>query len=130
MDDLLTARSLEVALTVAAVRTSAEWYRDTLGFTIDREFERDGRLLAIRISAGAIQILLAQDDGAKGADRPKGEGFSFQITTAQPIDAIAARAKRAGAVLDLEPTDARGARVFRLSDPDGFRITISSPREP
>jgi uncharacterized glyoxalase superfamily protein PhnB len=128
-DSPLTAQSLEVALTVAAVRSSAEWYRDTLGFTIDREFERDGRPFAVRLSAGAIRILLTQDDGAKGANRPKGEGFSFQITTSQPIDAIATRAKQAGAVLDLEPTDAFGARVFRLRDPDGFRITVSSPRE-
>jgi hypothetical protein len=31
-------------------------------------------------------------------------------------------------VLDTEPTDAFGARVFRLRDPDGFRIVVSSPR--
>lgn len=128
-DNPLTAQSLEVSLTVAAVRVSAAWYRDTLGFTIEREFEREGRLLAVRLRAGAIRILLTQEDGAKGADRSKGEGFSLQITTAQPIDAIAARAKQTGAVLDLEPTDAFGARVFRLRDPDGFRIAVSSPRE-
>lgn len=125
----LTAQSLEVSLTVASVRSSAAWYRDALGFMIDREFERDGRLLAIRLRAGGIRILLTQDDGAKGADRPKGDGFSFQITTLQPIDALATRARQAGAVLDLEPTDALGARVFRLRDPDGFRITVSSPRD-
>lgn len=125
----LAAQSLEVALSVAAVRASAMWYRDTLGFTIEREFERDGRLRAIRLRAGGIRILLSEDDGAKGAHRAKGEGFSFQITTAQSIDAIAARAKAAGAVLELEPVEAFGARVFRLRDPDGFRITVSSPRE-
>ena len=125
----LIAQSLEVSLTVAAVRLSAVWDRDTLGFTVDREFERDGRLLAVRLRAGAIQVLLTQDDGAKGADRPKGEGFSIQITTSQPVDAIAARAKQTGIVLDLEPTDAFGARAFRLRDPDGFRITVSSPRQ-
>jgi uncharacterized glyoxalase superfamily protein PhnB len=128
-DSSLNAQSLEVALTVAAVRSSAAWYRETLGFGIEREFERDGRLIAIRLRAGAIRILLTQDDGAKETGRAKGEGFSFQITTPQPIDAIAARAKQAGAVLDLEPVDVYGARVFRLRDPDGFRIAVSSPRE-
>ena len=68
----LTAQSLEVSLTVAAVRP------------------------------GAVRILLTQEDGAKGVNRLKGEGFSFQITTLQPIDAIAGRANQAGAVLDLE----------------------------
>ncbi|CAA9348543.1 MAG: hypothetical protein AVDCRST_MAG89-2998 [uncultured Gemmatimonadetes bacterium] len=33
-----------------------------------------------------------------------------------------------GGVLALEPVDAWGTRVFQLRDPDGIRITISSPR--
>jgi uncharacterized glyoxalase superfamily protein PhnB len=127
-DHPFTAQSLEVSLTVAAVGPSAAWYRDALGFVIDRAFEREGRVLAVRLRAGDVRILLTQEDGAKGADRAKGDGFSLQITTRQPIDAITARAKQAGAVLDLEPTDAFGARVFRLRDPDGFRIAVSSPR--
>ena len=63
-----------------------------------------------------------------GTDRVKGVGFSLQITTPQNVDAIAARAKRAGATLDSEPTDVWGARGFRLRDPDGFRLTVSTPR--
>jgi uncharacterized glyoxalase superfamily protein PhnB len=125
----LVAQSLEASLTVADVRRSVAWYRDVLLFTVDREFERDGRLFAVSLRAGAIRILLTQDDGAKGADRAKGAGFSLQITTAQDIDALASNAKRAGAALDTEPADAWGARVFRLRDPDGFRLVVSSPRE-
>jgi hypothetical protein len=30
-----------------------------------------------------VRILLNQDDGAKGFDRVKGEGFSLMFTTAQ-----------------------------------------------
>ena len=93
----LVAQSLEASLTVADVRRSVAWYRDVLLFTVDREFERDGRLFAVSLRAGAIRILLTQDDGAKGADRAKGAGFSLQITTAQDIDALASNAKRAGA---------------------------------
>jgi uncharacterized glyoxalase superfamily protein PhnB len=48
------------------------------------------------------------------------------LTTAESVDAIATRAKAAGAVLDSEPADAFGRRAFRLRDPDGFRIAISS----
>jgi uncharacterized glyoxalase superfamily protein PhnB len=125
----LVAQSLEASLTVADVRRSLDWYRDVLGFTLDREHERGGKLLAVSLRAGAVRILLGQDDGAKGLDRVKGQGFSLQITTSQDIDALAANAKRAGAVLDTEPTDAFGVRVFRLRDPDGFRLVISSPRE-
>lgn len=125
----LDAQSLQASLTTADVVRSRDWYRDVLGFVVDREFERDGKLFAASMRAGAIRILVTQDNGAKGVDRRKGEGFSLQITTSQDIDGIAANAKRAGAVLDSEPADAWGVRVFRLRDPDGFRLVISSPRE-
>ena len=125
----LIAQSLDASLTVADLRRSADWYRNVLRFSVDREFERDGRMFAVSLRAGTIRILLTQDNGARGADRVKGEGFSLQITTAQDIDALAANAKRAGASLDSEPADAWGARVFRLRDPDGFRLVISSPRQ-
>lgn len=128
-DEPLSARSLEASFTVADVRRSADWYRDVLGFTIDREYERDGRVLGIALRGGAIRMLLMQDDGAKGLDRRKGDGFSLQITTSQNVDAIADRAKRAGATLDSEPADVWGARAFRLRDPDGFRLTVSSGRD-
>jgi uncharacterized glyoxalase superfamily protein PhnB len=126
----LLAQSLQASLTVADIRRSLAWYRDVLRFSVDREFEREGRLFAVSLRAGAIRVLLTQDDGAKGADRVKGTGFSLQITTTQDIDALASNAKRAGAALDSEPADAWGARAFRLRDPDGFRLVFSSPREP
>lgn len=125
----LSAQKIEASLTAADLRRSVAWYRDVLGFTVDHEFEREGRLFATALRAGNVRILLTQDDGAKGLDRAKGEGFSLQLTTAQDIDTLAARAKQEGAQLDSEPADARGARVFRLRDPDGFRWVISSPRE-
>lgn len=122
------AQSLQASLTVGDVRRSVAWYREALGFTVHREYERDGRLIAVALSAGAVRILVTQDDGNKGTDRVKGEGFSLQFTTSQDIDRIAQRAKDAGAVLDTEPMDAFGVRVFRLRDPDGFRLVVSSPR--
>jgi uncharacterized glyoxalase superfamily protein PhnB len=124
----LVAQSLDASLTTADVGRSRDWYRDILGFTIDREFRRDDKLFAVSMRAGAIRILLTQDDGGKGSDRIKGVGFSLQITTPQDIDAIAAFAKRAGAELDTEPTEVWGTRVFRLRDPDGFKLVISAPR--
>jgi uncharacterized glyoxalase superfamily protein PhnB len=123
------ALSLEASLTVGDVTRSRDWYRDVLGFTVDREFERPpGRVLAVTMRAGAIRILLTQDDGAKGENRVKGEGFSLQFTTPQDVDAIATHVKETGAKLDTEPADIWGARVFRLRDLDGFRLVISSQR--
>ena len=75
-----------------------------------------------------MRILINQDDGAKGWDRAKGEGFSLQITTEQNVDAIAKSITQRGGTLESEPADTPwGARIFRLRDPDGFKLTISSP---
>ena len=125
----LFAKNLQASLTVADLPRSRDWYRDALGFIVDREFERDGQMYAVSMRAGDVRILLTQDNGEKGAQRRKGEGFSLQLTTSQDIDAIAAVAKQAGSILDTEPADMWGVRAFRLRDLDGFRWTISSPRE-
>ena len=125
--DALNAQSLEAALTVKDLARSVEWYTQTLGFGVDRRHEREGRLLAVSLQAGSVRLLLAQDDGARGMDRVKGEGLSLQITTTQDVDAIAARIQAEGWELDTPPvTGPHGLRVFRLRDPDGFRLTVSS----
>lgn len=127
--DMLVARSLDASLTVRDLSASVVWYCDVVGWTVTREYRREERLYAVAIHAGSVELLLVQDDGAKGLDRPKGEGFSLQITTAQSIDDLAARIKERGGVLDAEPFSMAGKRAFRLRDPDGFRFTVSSPRE-
>jgi uncharacterized glyoxalase superfamily protein PhnB len=125
----LRASELAASLTVKDLEKSVAWYRDVLGFTIDRKHERDGKLMGVSLKAGLVRILLNQDDGARGLDRAKGEGFSLQITTSQSVDAIADRIKAAGGTLGSEPADMPwGARVFRVADPDGFRLAISSER--
>ena len=125
----LQARALSVSLTVKDLKKSFAWYRDVLGFSVDQEHQRDGELRAVSLRAGEVRILIGQDDGAKGWDRKKGEGFSLQLTTDQDIDALANRIKARGSSLTLEPTDMPwGARVFRVEDPDGFKLAISSPR--
>ena len=127
----LDAHDLGASLTVRDLDHSLAWYTGALGFTLDRKHEREGRLVAISLKAGSVRVLLTQDDGAKGPDRAKGEGFSLQLSTHQDAEVLAARARGAGAVLDTEPTDMPwGPRIFRVRDPDGFRWTISSSPAP
>lgn len=129
LNDALAARSLEASLTVRDLLVSVAWYRDVLRCAVVREYRRDDQLFAIAVQAGTVELLLVQDDGAKGLDRPKGDGLSLQLTTLQNVDDVAARIKGRGGVLDAEPFSLAGKRAFRLRDPDGFRFTISSPRE-
>ncbi len=123
----LRGRALSTSLTVKDIQASLSWYGDVVGFTVDRNFEREGKLTAVSLKAGEVRILLTQDDGSRGWDRVKGEGFSFMITTDQNVDELANRIKSLGGKLESEPeTNRWGVRGFRLRDPDGFRLTISS----
>jgi uncharacterized glyoxalase superfamily protein PhnB len=124
-------RELSISLTVKDLDKSLAWYRDVVGFTVDQKHEREGKVVAIALKAGDVRILINQDNGAKGWDRVKGEGFSFQITTAQNVDDIAKHIREHGGKLESEPTDMPwGVRAFRLADPDGFKLVISSERPP
>jgi uncharacterized glyoxalase superfamily protein PhnB len=123
----LRGSALSASLTVADLDRSLAWYRDLLGFEVDREHERGGRRVAVSLRAGAVRILISQDDGEHGADRVRGEGFSLMISTEQDVDAIAERVRAGGGTLLSEPADTPwGMRGFRLQDPDGFRFAISS----
>lgn len=125
----LRASELTASLTVKDLDKSLAWYRDALGFTVDRQHERGGKVVGASLKAGLVRLLLNQDDGAKGLDRAKGEGFSLQIVTSQSVDAIADRIRKSGWPIASEPADMPwGARVFRVVDPDGFRLAISTER--
>jgi uncharacterized glyoxalase superfamily protein PhnB len=123
----LRARAFSVSLTVKDLRKSMAWYRDVVGFTVERQREENGVLRSVALKAGDVAFLLNQDDGAKGWDRVKGQGLSLRLTTAQSVDALAQRIRERGGTLDSEPADMPwGARLFRLRDPDGFAWSISS----
>lgn len=124
----MDAIDLAASLTVQDIGKSLAWYRDVMGFAVAQEHMRGGTLRAVSLKAGTARILISQDDGAKGSDRAKGAGFSLMLTTREDIDALAAGITSRGGTLDAEPADGFGARVFRLRDPDGFKLVISSPR--
>lgn len=127
--EFLHASMLSASLTVKDLGKSLAWYQDVVGFTIERKIEREGKLRAVALKAGDVRLSINQDDGAKGWDRVKGAGFSLRITTNQNIDEIANRIKKLGGKLDSDPADMPwGSRLFRIKDPDGYLLVISSPR--
>ncbi len=124
----LVATSLQLSLTVNELPRSVTWYCGVLGFAEGRRYERDGALRSVAVSAGQVRILLNQDDGARGWERQKAEGFSVSLNTEQDIDQLAAGIKARGGVLDSEPADMPwGVRMFRIKDPDGYRFAIARP---
>jgi len=114
-------------LTVNDIEDSLAWYRDVLGFHVAQEMKLDGKLAGVSLKAGAVEVLLTQDDFTKGRERRKGVGFRLYCTTADEIDELAAAIEARGGVLSQPPKDQPwGVRDFGVTDPDGFQISIST----
>jgi uncharacterized glyoxalase superfamily protein PhnB len=126
----LRLRSLAASLTVSDITTSTAWYRDVLRFTPGERWEADGKLRGIQMKAGICDVMLAQDDFAKGRDRAKGEGVRLWLSTAQEIGEIAARIAARGVKLDYAPREMPwGDYAFAITDPDGYKITVIQQEE-
>jgi uncharacterized glyoxalase superfamily protein PhnB len=124
------ARAVIPSFSVRDLQKSITWYRDIAAFMVQETWERDGKVVGATLKAGDVALWLSQDDGAKGWDRAKGEGVSFQFTTAMDVDKFAADMQGRGAVLESDPADMPwGARVFRVRDPDGFKLAFSKDRD-
>jgi uncharacterized glyoxalase superfamily protein PhnB len=122
----LIAKSILAGLTVDDLGKSIASY-EALGFMVAQRWEQDGTLLGVMLQAGELQLGLNQDDWKRGRNRQKGIGTRLNIETAQSIDEIAARVKAAGFALDVEPLDTQWKmRQFELTDPSGFKLTVSS----
>src|SRR5262245_29561403 len=125
-NETLQIRSIVPNLTVDDIQKSITFY-EGLGFVVDERWEDNGTLQGVMLRAGNNRIGLSQDDWKKGRDRKKGVGMRTYIETTQKVDEIAARAKQAGIKLDSEPYDTEWkSRAFEVTDPSGFKLTISS----
>ena len=124
----LQAESLAPNITASDLPRSIKFYTEGLGFEIVHRHEEGGVLRYVMLRGGAASIGLGMDDFAKGRDRKKGIGLRIWITTAQDISALAGRAKQAGITLDDGPAALPwGPMAFAVTDPDGFKVTISNP---
>ena len=122
----LIAKSILAGLTVDDLGKSITFY-EALGFSVVQRWEQEGTLLGVMLQARELQLGLNQDDWKKGRNRQKGIGTRLNIETAQSIDEIAARVKAAGFALDTEPSDTQWkTRQFELTDPSGYKLTVSS----
>lgn len=122
----LRLRTLSPALTVDDLESSLRFYVDALGFTVEERWEEEGELKGVMLVAGTCHLGLSQDDWAKGRDREKGTGFRLFAETAHDLDALAARLRGHGVEPDGPKEDPWGSRSLTVTDPDGFKLTLSA----
>jgi uncharacterized glyoxalase superfamily protein PhnB len=124
----LQARSLIPYLTVNDLKRSMRFYTEGLGFALEDEYKSDGEVRGVLLAAGETKLGLSQDDFAKGRDRAKGVGMRLHLETDQDVKALARQAQGAGIRLDSDPAPLPWGPIgFTLTDPDGFKLTISKP---
>lgn len=124
----LQASSIVPTLTVNDLAGSIRFYTEGLGFAMGEKYEDNGKLMGVMVSAGGSTLGLSQDDFAKGRDRVKGVGMRLYLETDQNIEELAAQAKSAGIKLNDGPgPNPWGQISFTVTDPDGFKMTISNP---
>jgi uncharacterized glyoxalase superfamily protein PhnB len=122
----LQVKELQPTLTVDDLQKSITFF-EGLGFAVDERWEDKGVLLGVTLRAGETRVGLSQDDWKKGRNREKGGGLRFYFSTPQNIDQLAERAKKAGVAIDTPPHDTPwGSRAFDVTEPSGFKLTISS----
>jgi uncharacterized glyoxalase superfamily protein PhnB len=127
----LSAQDSSVHLTCNDILKSIRFYTEGLGFEIVHKMEDAGKIQFVMLRCGGAQIGLGQDDFAKGKDRLKGIGLRVWLDTTQDITALAETATAAGLTLDEGPKALPwGPMAFAVTDPDGFKLTVSNPFAP
>ena len=123
MNSGFNSKGVRTSLTAKDLPKSITWYRDVLGCEVAYQMDNSAGL-----KAGDAFIYLNQDDGKKGWDRVKGEGFALQFMVEKgSVDEVASRIKAAGGRLETDPADMPwGQRMFRVNDPDGYRLSIAA----
>jgi uncharacterized glyoxalase superfamily protein PhnB len=128
MTTTLQARSLSISLTVADLPRSTRLYTEGLGFTLQEEFKMEGKVMGVMLESGGSGLMLGQDDFAKGKDRLKGVGVRLYVETEQDLQALANQARAAGLSVEGDPAPLGwGPMGFTLTDPDGYKVTVSGP---
>ena len=123
-----------VALNCDDLDAIIDFYTEHLGFSLDRVFDvgEGGRIAFIR--NGAVHLELFQAVGERptpkeDADGPSYSGLRHIAFTVDDVDAEVARLQRAGAQLNLGPTDfdafIPGWRSAWMADPEGNVFELS-----
>ena len=128
MTTTLQARSLSISLTVADLPRSTRLYIEGLGFTLQEEFKMEGKVVGVMLESGDSGLMLGQDDFAKGRDRVKGLGVRLYVETEQDLQTLANQARAAGLSVEGDPAPLGWGPIgFTLTDPDGYKVTVSGP---
>jgi len=113
----------QVLLQVKDVERSKEFYTRKLGFKVRYDFSP--KYVAV-LTPNKLQIGLHPFQRGRGRQRSRNQpaGIEFEVDN---VDFWYRRLRKLGIRFTEKPKDSWGEREARFSDPDGYRLAISSP---
>lgn len=113
----------QVILQVKDVERSRDFYTKKLGFKVLYDFSPE--YLAV-ITPNKLQIGLNpfRGHGRRPGTRSQTAGIEFEVDN---VDFWYRTLRKRGIRFNEKPTDSWGEREARFTDPDGYRLAISSP---
>jgi uncharacterized glyoxalase superfamily protein PhnB len=121
---------------VSSVVASAEYYRDTLGFTYEQFWGEPPSFVMMKRDGLTIMLAEHTHDGGAGDTNPNARvtGHEDQwdaYVWVDDVDALHAEVTAAGARIYSELCDTEyGMREFQVVDPDGYQIGFGGPIAP
>lgn len=118
-----------VFLNVADVDRSLKFYR-ALGFKVASSTRHEGKVAYADLERDGAELglgsIASNDDPEYRAwvGTPLGAGVVVYFTVPRGVDDLLEKARRAGAVVEMEPRDRPYGRVATVNDPDGYVLTF------
>ena len=124
------ASRTSVFLNVADIDRSLAFYK-ALGFKVVSSTKGDdGKAMYADLERDGAEIglgAIASNDHPEyraWVGTPLGAGVVIYLTLPRGVDEVFAKAKKAGAAVESEPTDRSYGRVATVNDPDGYVLTL------
>jgi glyoxylase I family protein len=114
------------AIAAANAAELADWYVNTLGFTVPY---RSANAVFVKAPDGTM-IEIIHSEGDRPANTMKSPGLRHLALTVTDFDAVYAGLKEKGVTFVTEPQESKGNRTVFFTDPEGNYLHLLQRAQP
>ncbi len=105
----------------------AQWYVETLGFTINYN---SGKTVFVKAPNGSMIEIITAEGARPPAQTLKDPGLRHMALTVSDFDPVYGKIKAAGVKFVSEPVDSKGVKVVFFEDPEGNYLHLIQRQTP